>query len=348
MDAFYASVEQLDDQSLKGKPVAVGGDSQRGVVAAASYEARKFGVKSAMSSVLAKKKCPHLIFVKPRFPRYKELSQQIRNIFFEYTNLVEPLSLDEAYLDVTENKIGLNSATLIAKEIKTKIKEQTGLIASAGISYNKFLAKTASDIDKPDGLYVILPEEAEEFVSKLPVHRFHGIGKVTAEKMVKAGIFTGKDLRKKTLEDLILRFGKSGKYYYNISRAIDNRDVKPDRETKSISAERTFENNLFELQEIQDQIERIGKISFERYRKNSHVGKTITIKIKYADFQQITRSKTIEEGIESEEVFINTARSLMTEELLSDDGVRLLGVGIANFQSEEETPASSYQLTIEF
>lgn len=347
MDAFYASVEQLDNPELKGKPVAVGGDSKRGVVAAASYEARKFGVKSAMPSALAAKRCPDLIFVHPRFSRYKELSYQIREVFLEYTDLVEPLSLDEAYLDVTENKIGLNSATLIAKEIKKKIKERTGLIASAGISYNKFLAKTASDMDKPDGLFIILPEEAEDFVAKLPVHKFHGIGKVTAEKMVKAGIFVGRDLRNKTLEDLKLRFGKSGSYYFNISRAIDDRKVQPSRETKSISAERTFEDNIYELPEINRQLDRIARISYERYKRNNVSGHTITIKLKYADFRQITRSKTLEHGIEKEDDYAEVALSLMTEDLLSDDGIRLIGVGISNFKKEEK-PEEEIQLTLEF
>ncbi|MCP4459287.1 MAG: DNA polymerase IV [Cytophagales bacterium] len=347
MDAFYASIEQLDDPELRGKPVAVGGDSKRGVVAAASYEARKFGVKSAMSSVMAAKQCPHLIFVQPRFDRYKELSRQIREVFFEYTDLVEPLSLDEAYLDITENKIGLNSATLITKEIKTKIKERTGLIASGGVSYNKFLAKIASDMDKPDGLYVILPEEAEDFVSKLPVHQFHGIGKVTVQKMVKAGIFTGGDLRKKTLDDLKLRFGKSGSYYYHISRAIDHRKVQPSREAKSISAERTFESNITELAEINFQLDRIGRISFERYQRNKTKGFTITIKLKYADFRQITRSTTLDQPIISEEEFVQTAMALMTEDLLNEAGIRLIGVGISNFR-KEEVPTPLVQLTLEF
>ena len=348
MDAFYASVEQLDNPELRGKPVAVGGNSQRGVVAAASYEARKFGVKSAMPSAKAAKQCPHLIFVPPRFPRYKELSNQIREVFFEYTDLVEPLSLDEAYLDVTENKIGLNSATLIAKEIKQKIKERTGLIASAGISYNKFLAKTASDMDKPDGLYVILPNDAEDFVASLPVHRFHGIGKVTAEKMVKAGIFTGKDLRKKNLDDLKLRYGKSGQYYYNICRGTDNREVQPVRETKSVSAERTFDRNLYEMEEIMDEVGRIATISFQRYQKSKvSNGHTITIKIKYGDFRQITRSRTYEEGINTEDQFVKMGLSLFSEDLISEEGIRLIGVGISNFAKDEPTNVSS-QLTIDF
>ena len=348
MDAFYASVEQLDNPDLRGRPVAVGGDSKRGVVAAASYEARRFGVKSAMSSVLAARQCPDLQFVQPRFERYKELSNQIRDVFYEYTDLVEPLSLDEAYLDITENKIGLNSATLIAREIKKKINERTGLIASAGISYNKFLAKTASDIDKPDGLFVILPEDAEAFVAKLPVHRFHGIGKVTAEKMVKAGIFTGKDLRTKTLEDLKLRFGKSGSYYYHISRAIDNRKVQSSRETKSISAERTFENNLIELADINQQLDRISRISFERYFKTKTNGHTVTIKIKYADFRQITRSKTADQSIQSEDELAEIATGLMSEDLLNEEGIRLIGVGISNFKTEEKIEPTTTQLTLEF
>lgn len=348
MDAFYASVEQLDNPELRGKPVAVGGNSQRGVVAAASYEARKFGVKSAMPSSKAAKQCPQLIFVPPRFPRYKELSNQIREVFLEYTDLVEPLSLDEAYLDVTQNKIGLNSATLIAKEIKQKIKERTGLVASAGISFNKFLAKTASDMDKPDGLFIILPDEAEDFVASLPVHRFHGIGKVTAEKMVKAGIFTGKDLRQKSLEDLKLRYGKSGQYYFNISRGVDNRSVQPSRETKSVSAERTFENNLYELASIMEEVDRIARISFDRYKRSkASDGHTITLKLKYADFRQITRSKTLDRAINDETVFVEVAMTLMTNDLLSEEGIRLIGVGISNFRKDEE-PQSPSQLTLDF
>lgn len=348
MDAFYASVEQLDNSELKGKPVAVGGNSQRGVVAAASYEARKFGVKSAMPSAKAAKLCPNLIFVPHRFPRYRELSHIIRDVFFEYTDLVEPLSLDEAYLDVTENKIGLNSATLIAKEIKQKIRERTGLIASAGISYNKFLAKTASDMDKPDGLFVILPEEAEGFVAKLPVHRFHGIGKVTAEKMVRAGIFTGKDLRKKSLEDLKLRYGKSGQYYYNICRGVDNREVQPVRETKSVSAERTFDKNYYDMEAIIGEVERIANISFDRYqRSKASDGHTITIKLKYGNFRQITRSKTLEEAINEKEVYVLIAKQMITDDLMDEQGIRLIGVGISNFRKEEK-PVESSQLTLEF
>lgn len=348
MDAFYASVEQLDHPELRGKPVAVGGSSKRGVVAAASYEARKFGVRSAMPSSRAAKLCPDLIFVPHRFSRYKELSAQIRDVFHEYTDLVEPLSLDEAYLDVTENKIGLNSATLIAKEIKAKINERTGLIASAGVSFNKFLAKTASDMDKPDGLYVILPENAEAFVATLPIKRFYGIGKVTAEKMIKAGIFTGKELRKKSLEDLTIRFGKAGLYYYNISRAIDDRQVQPSRETKSISAERTFEENLIAVEGIRQELERIAKIAYERYdRSKASDGHTITIKIKYADFSQITRSKTVDHAISGQQEYVEIAISLLADELITETGIRLIGVGISNFKQEVKA-SSSPQLTLNF
>ncbi|MFY0688986.1 MAG: DNA polymerase IV [Cyclobacteriaceae bacterium] len=347
MDAFYASVEQHDNPELRGKPVAVGGDSKRGVVSAASYEARKYGVRSAMSSAMAAKQCPNLIFVYPRFDRYKEISKEIRKVFFEYTDLVEPLSLDEAYLDITENKIGLNSATLIAQQIKQKIKERTGLIASAGVSYNKFLAKTASDMDKPDGLFVILPDEAEDFVAKLPVRKFFGIGKVTADKMIKAGIFTGKDLRAKTLEDMKRRFGKSGQYYYNISRAIDHRSVKPSRATKSISAERTFEENLFELADINAELDRIARIAFKRYEQSKSQGYTVTIKIKYADFKQITRSKTTDDAIKSADELSQLAVGLMNEDLLNEIGIRLIGVGVSNLKQEVVKPIPS-QLTLEF
>ncbi len=345
MDAYYASVEQLDNPDLKDKPIAVGGSAKRGVVAAASYEARKFGVRSALPSAKAARLCPNIQFIKPRFDRYKELSGQIREIFFDYTDLVEPLSLDEAYLDVTINKIGATSAMFIAKEIKQRIKAETGLIASAGISFNKFLAKTASDLDKPDGMYVILPEEAEDFVAKLPVHKFHGIGKVTAEKMVKAGIFTGKELRNKSLSDLTLRFGKAGKYYYDISRAIDNREVQPNRESKSVSAERTFEDNLYTFSDAYRELERIAKISYDRYLRSGKQGSTITIKVKYGDFTQITRSKSVDSKINEEQNFVEIAKSLFNDALLREEGIRLLGVGISNFKTDDEV---AKQLTLRF
>lgn len=348
MDAFYASVEQRDNPELKGKPVAVGGNKERGVVAAASYEARKYGVKSAMPSAIAARRCPHLIFVKPRFEQYSKVSGQIRAIFQEYTDLIEPLSLDEAYLDVTTTKIGLPSATLIAREIKAKIKEKTNLTASAGISYCKFLAKTASDVNKPDGLFVILPKDAEAYLEKMAIHQFHGIGKATAEKMKHAGIFTGKDLKKKSLEDLTLRYGKSGAYYFNICRGIDNRPVVPDRERKSISAERTFDHNIMRLVEVKEQMDRIAHITYDRYSKGDQRGKTVTVKIKYGDFKQITKSHSIDGPVQSEEQFMEITNRLLTQDIIRDEGIRLLGVGLSNFIGEEKPDNSPTQLTLKF
>ena len=293
MDAFYASVEQLDDPSLSGKALAVGGSSKRGVVAAASYEARKFGVKSAMSGRLATKLCPHLIFVKPRFERYKEISQIIRKVFFEYTDLVEPLSLDEAYLDVTINKFDYPSATILAKEIREKIKDRTGLNASAGISINKFIAKIASDINKPNGQKTIPPEDVIDFLETLDIRKFHGVGKVTQEKMYGLGIFTGVDLKLKTLEYLQDHFGKSGLHYFNVVRGIHLSEVKPSRIRKSLGAERTFSKNIsseiYMLEKLEDIAEEV-----ERRLKGSRVaGKTITLKLKTSDFNIQTRSKTL-------------------------------------------------------
>ncbi len=346
MDAFFASVEQRDNLDLRGKPVAVGGGGKRGVVAAASYEARRFGVHSAMPSMRAVKLCPEIIFVRPRFDVYKEVSVQIRKVFHEYTDLVEPLSLDEAYLDVTKVKKGLPSATLIAKEIKREIREQTNLTASAGISFNKFLAKTASDIRKPDGLYVILPEDAQEFIQRLPIKKFHGIGSVTAEKMKHAGIFTGADLQKYSLEDLIHRFGKMGKYYYDICRGVDDREVKPHRDRKSLSAENTFESELMTLESVKQHLDPILKEVIKRYEKSQSRGRTVTLKIKYGDFHQITRSHTEEEAIQSLDDLQKNIFKLINESILRPEGIRLLGVGISNFQ--DKNPDHETQLTIEF
>ncbi len=343
MDAFYASVEQLDNPELRGKPVAVGGSGQRGVVAAASYEARRYGVKSAMPSVTAKRNCPQLIFVRPRFGRYKELSQIIRDIFYHYTEMVEPLSLDEAFLDVTQTRQQLNSATLIAKEIKQKIKQATGLTASAGISFNKFLAKTASDMDKPDGLYVILPHEALSFTATLPIHKFFGIGKKTAEKMKNAGIFRGQDLRAYDLPELTRRFGKSGSYYYNICRGIDHRPVSSSRERKSISVENTYNSNFMKIEKVLDALASLNESLFQRY-DTSKTGKTLTVKIKYGDFHQITRSKTLEEGISNQAQVEALYKDLITPDILQEAGIRLLGLGISNFR-ELEKPQ---QLTLDF
>ena len=343
MDAFYASVEQRDNPDLRGKPVAVGGSTDRGVVAAASYEARKYGVKSAMPSAIAARNCPELIFVKPRFSKYSEVSRQIRSIFFEYTDLVEPLSLDEAYLDVTNAKKGLPSATLIAEEIRRRILETTELTASAGVSFNKFLAKTASDVKKPNGLFVILPKEADEYTAHLPIHKFFGIGKVTAEKMKKAGIFFGKDLRKFDLAELTRRFGKAGAYYYDIVRGIDHRQVKPDRERKSVSVENTFGSNLMRREQVLAKLDELTDELFRRYQKQK-IGKTLTIKVKYGDFQQITRSKTIEAGIVEKEQVTEAVDELITSSLMRPEGIRLLGVGISNFLEDAEMP----QLVLEF
>jgi DNA polymerase-4 len=337
MDAFYASVAELDNPELRGKAIAVGGSEERGVVSAASYEARKFGVKSAMSSFLAKQKCPHLIFVKSDFERYKELSLKIRAIFYEYTDLVEPLSLDEAYLDVTENKKGNPSANDIAREIRARIYKETGLRASAGISINKFIAKVASDINKPNGQKTIHPEEVLQFLEALPVNKFYGVGKVTASKMYNLGIFKGKDIKKKPLEELVKSFGKSGTHYYNIVRGIHNSAVKPNRIRKSIAAERTFSENL--SSEI-FMIERLDKIADElekRMKKTDTKGKTITLKIKYSDFTQQTRSKTKTNFMQTKKEFFPVVKELLYQDKLVNS-VRLLGVSFGNLNTEEIVP----------
>ena len=337
MDAFYASVAELDNPELRGKAIAVGGSEERGVVSAASYEARKFGVKSAMSSFLAKQKCPHLIFVKSDFEELKELSVKIRAVFYEYTDLVEPLSLDEAYLDVTENKKGNPSANDIAREIRARIYTETGLRASAGISINKFIAKVASDINKPNGQKTIHPEEVLQFLEELPVNKFYGVGKVTASKMYNLGIFKGKDLKKKPLEELVKSFGKSGTHYYNIVRGIHNSAVKPNRIRKSIAAERTFSENL--SSEI-FMIERLDKIADElekRMKKTDTKGKTITLKIKYSDFTQQTRSKTKTNFMQTKEEFFPVVKELLYQDKLVNS-VRLLGVSFGNLNTEEVVP----------
>lgn len=346
MDAFYASVEQLDHPEWRGKPLAVGGNEVRGVVAAASYEARKFGVYSAMSSALAAKKCPQLIFARPRFDRYKEISMQIREIFYEYTDLVEPLSLDEAFLDVTENKPGLKSAILIAKQIRVKIKEKTGLNASAGVSYNKFLAKTASDLNKPNGQAVILPEEAEAFLEKLPIGKFFGIGKVTAEKMQNLGIHTGKDLKEYSLQFLTKKFGKSGLHYFNIVRGIHLSEVQPHRVRKSLSAENTFEKDLVTLVEMEENLYPIFEEVIRRIEKSGVKGRTVTLKIKHADFTLQTRSRTLEQYPEPE-IFWKVAIELLHQEEILQP-VRLLGLGLSNLNITEEQVHFGEQLKIPY
>ena len=348
MDAFYASVEQLDNPELRGKAIAVGGSSERGVVSAASYEARKYGVKSAMSSVIAKRNCPHLIFVKTRFDRYREISQRIREIFYEYTDLVEPLSLDEAYLDVTENKKGNPSASLIAKEIREKIKEKTGLNASAGISINKFIAKIASDFNKPNGQKTVNPEEVEEFLEVLDIRKFHGVGKVTAEKMYMLGIFTGKDLKTKSLDYLTKKFGKSGAHYYNVVRGIHLSEVKPNRIRKSLGAERTFNENISSEIFMLERLENIAEEIERRLKKSKVAGKTITLKIKYSDFSQQTRSKTISFYISSKELILENARELLYQEKMKDS-VRLLGISLSNLNTDksEKKPKEEKEIEVQ-
>ena len=332
MDAFYASVEQLDNPELKNKPLAVGGSEKRGVVAAASYEARKFGVRSAMSGILAKKLCPDLIFVKPRFDRYKEISKQIKNLFFQYTDLVEPLSLDEAYLDVTNNKKGNPSATLIAQEIRNLIFEELQLKASAGISINKFVAKIASDVNKPNGQKTVPPEEVETFVANLDVRKFHGIGKVTAEKMYQLGIFTGADLKTKSIEFLENNFGKSGVRFHELSRGIDHNPVLPDRIRKSLAAEYTFESNLASEIYMLEQLKGITLEVSKRLEHQNTCGKTITLKIKYSDFNIQTRSKTLEDYTNNYDVIYKTVTDLLLSNELNNS-VRLLGISISNLDN---------------
>ncbi|UTW64749.1 DNA polymerase IV [bacterium SCSIO 12741] len=334
MDAFYASVEQMDNPELKGKPIAVGGNSERGVVAAASYEARTFGVRSAMPSSLAKKKCPDLIFIHPRFDRYKELSLQIRDIFFEYTDLVEPLSLDEAFLDVTENKMGISSASKIAREIREKIAERVGLTASAGISINKFTAKIATEVNKPNGQKTILPEDVIPFLEDLEVHRFFGVGKVTAEKMNRLGIFKGKDLKKQSLEALTRNFGKMGPHFYNIVRGIQHSEVTPDRVRKSVGAEHTYSENLRTSEEMLAKLEIIAEEVERRLVKNKIKGRTITLKIKYSDFSQQTRSRSLDHYVQRKsEIFPIITGLLNQDKLLL--AVRLLGISLSNLDVQE-------------
>ncbi|MDR1102289.1 MAG: DNA polymerase IV [Tannerella sp.] len=345
MDAFYASVEQRDNEALRGKPVAVGYSEARGVVAAASYEARRYGVRSAMPSLTARSKCPSLLFVAPRFDVYREISLRIRDIFYEYTHLVEPLSLDEAFLDVTENSRKNPSATLIAREIKQRIYATTGLRASAGVSVNKFLAKIASDYRKPDGLFVILPEEAETFVEGLKVEQFFGVGKVTARKMHENGIFTGLDLKRRSEKELVRLFGKAGRTFYLNARGIDDREVQPERTVKSISNETTFLQDRDNRVLLTVELYHLAKEVMERVEKENFHGRTVTVKVKYADFRTITRSKTLPCRITGFDPFWHTAREIMQQVDLSAQPVRLLGIGISNAADEPpQQPAT--QLTL--
>ena len=347
MDAFYASVEQHDNPDLRGKPIAVGGGSDRGVVAAASYEARKYGVRSAMPSVTAKRLCPDLIFVKSRFDRYREVSAQIREIFHDYTDLVEPLSLDEAYLDVTENKYNFPSATIIAYEIRRRIYETTGITASAGISVNKFIAKIASDYNKPNGQKTIVPEEIIEFLEELEIRKFYGIGKVTAEKMYQFGIFTGKDLKRMSLEFLVENFGKSGSHYYKIVRGIHKSPVKPDRIRKSLGAERTFSENISSEVFMKERLIQIAEEIEKRIAKSDVSGKTVTLKIKYRDFKTQTRSKTLPYFIRDKHTILNTAIELMEQESFRES-VRLLGITLSNLNTGEEEESDFVEVQLGF
>ncbi|MDX2249423.1 MAG: DNA polymerase IV [Bacteroidia bacterium] len=348
MDAFYASVEQRDNPELRGKPVAVGGAGPRGVVAASSYEARKFGVRSAMPSVTARRLCPELIFVRPRFEHYRVVSRQIREIFFEYTDLVEPLSLDEAFLDVTTNKKGIESATKIAREIRARIREKTGLTASAGISINKFLAKVASDINKPNGLTLIPPDRVESFLEKLPIEKFFGIGKVTAAKMYRLGIHNGADLKKRSESELAHRFGKAGRHFYRIVRAIDNREVKPDRPRKSVGAENTFYEDLTTEISMLAELEPLTRKVTSHIQNANSAARTITLKIKYFDFVQTTRSRTLGHYVSRFEEVYPVVKELLHKPEFPAKPVRLLGVSVSNLDNEGYEENTGGQLTLEF
>ena len=339
MDAFYASIEQRDNPEYRGKPIAVGGSPQGrgGVVATASYEARKFGVRSAMPSKKALELCPDVIFIRPRFDVYKAVSAEIRSIFERYTDLIEPLSLDEAFLDVTNDKQHIGSAIEIAKAIKLSIREELKLTASAGVSINKFIAKIASDMNKPDGLTFIGPSKIQSFVDTLNVEKFFGVGKVTADKMKSMGLHTGADLKKLSESELVRHFGKTGRFYYNIVRGIDHREVQPHRETKSISAEDTFPYDLKELDEMYEAIDTLSKIVTERIRRHGVKGRTVTLKIKFHDFRQITRSHSLPQPFGDWETIRTTGRKLLDAANLEEKKIRLLGIGISNFETTDQT-----------
>ena len=335
MDAFYASVEQRDNPALRGKPIAVGGSAQRGVVAAASYEARRFGVRSAMPSMTAKQRCPDLIFVKPRFDVYRNVSMIIRDIFRYHTDLIEPLALDEAYLDVSVDKQNIGSGTLIAESIRQDILEQTGLTASAGISYNKFLAKLACEENKPDGIYVITPLQGEAFVSGCKIEQFHGVGPRTAQKMHALNIYTGADLKAWSLSDLESHFGKQAHYFFNAARGVDHRPVKANRVRKSVGAEQTFATDLTTEMAL---IEAIDQMSAEVFNRSDRVhlrGKTVTLKLKYNNFELVTRQASFNEPIACQSQLHDAAQSLLHKLVPLKMGVRLVGVSISNLVDDE-------------
>ena len=346
MGAFYASVEQRDFPELREKPVVVGRPVPRGVIAAASYEARKYGVHSAMPSLVAQRKCPELIFQPHRFKVYEAVSQQIRNIFREYTDWVEPLSLDEAFMDVTVNKKGITSATQIALEIKRQIREITQLTASAGVSYNKFLAKIASDVNKPDGIFVIEPHQAVAFLQTLDIGKFYGIGDVTADRLIKMGIRTGADLYALNLDAMIKIFGKRGLFFYDIVRGIDRRKVEPERIRKSISAENTFENDLTTRFAIITELYHLEKRVFAEMQELDKTAKTVTLKIRYNDFQTLTRSRTAGKPIDSYQALQQISRSLVSEAPIEGKGIRLLGVSVSNLHDQHPKEPSQPELDL--
>jgi DNA polymerase-4 len=336
MDAFYASVEQRDNPALRGKPVAVGGSSRRGVVAAASYEARKFGVRSAIPSVTAKRQCPDLIFVPPRFDAYRDISHQIRAIFRDYADEVEPLSLDEAYLDVSRDKAGLGSATAAAKLIRERIRRETGLTASAGVSYNKFIAKLASDQNKPDGITIVPPGKGAAFVQTLSIRRFHGIGPVTAAKMEGLGVFSGADLAAKEMEWLAAHFGNSAEWLHNLARGIDHRRVRSNRPLKSLGGERTFFNDLIADTDVREALAHVCTVVWDRAAKRGARGRTVTLKLRYADFRTITRAKSVPFAITDGAGLLAVGEAILAPLLPVEQGIRLLGVTLSKFEGEED------------
>jgi len=348
MDAFYASVEQRDQPELRGKPIAVGGspEGRGGVVATCSYEARKFGVRSAMPSKKALQLCPEIIFIRPRFAVYKEVSQQVRAIFHRYTDIIEPLSLDEAYLDVTEDKLSIGSALDIAKQIKLAIKEELQLTASAGVSVNKFVAKIASDMNKPDGLTFIGPSRVEKFIDELPVEKFFGVGKVTAEKMKGLGLYTGADIKKLSEAEMVKHFGKTGRFYYSIARGIDERPVEANQETKSVSAEDTFPYDLINPTEMNHELEKLALTVSKRLQHYQLKGRTVTLKIKYSDFKQVTRSRSLTEPLNDADTIASTVKNLLGLTDLKDKKIRLLGINVSNFMIAQSSEQEGGQLAL--
>ena len=349
MDAFYASVEQRDTPELRGKPVIVGGDPRkRGVVAACSYEARAFGIHSAMPGKTAFKRCPQAIFIRPNFEKYHEISAQIREIFHEYSDLVEPLSLDEAFLDVTENKKHIPSATVVAQRIRQKILKETGLTASAGVSFNKFLAKIASDVNKPNGIKVVTPDEAADFIDALPIRKFFGVGKVTEQKMKRIGIKTGKDLKRYDREQLIQIFGKAGGYFFDIAYAQDNRPVMPQRERKSLGKETTLHTDIDDTEQMLEILRRIALQLENLIDEKGIAGKTLTLKVKYADFQSVTRSITLSDPIKTTDFIMQHTRRLLSETEAGEKKVRLLGLTVSNFENQAGKSPKYRQLLLPF